>query len=239
MSPAKYSSKQKTKEDTFLDAPPPMSAVILVVGLLLTFGTMLPPLWEDLNGNTSIEMLTTPLFPEYMSVKSLGFIRLGMAVMIWMTSGSVIWDPKGITVRPNYGRGSQLTTVEIPLQGLWTLSMFTHWAWLVLGVACSLNAAIALSVAYSMEIPSLLLPLALLSFELAAPLSFLVSFVVTWGIWPQALHSGGSLDDLEHPRTLMMVSESVLFVYKKILSSRTYSNKAVTTLSTMPIFSIV
>jgi len=72
--------------------------------------------------------------------------------------------------------------------------MFTSLAWNLLAISFSLNGLIVLFVHYQyvQSIHPSILRLAIVLFEIAAPTSMLVSAVVTYVLWPQALLGKGS-----------------------------------------------
>jgi hypothetical protein len=137
-----------------------------------------------------------------------------MALIVWETSYFTIFRFGGWTINGTYVTESKLKITCFKLKGWKTLAPFTHWSWIVLGLSFSLSAAIALDVSYfglEHHVSKPMLRAALICFEIAAPLSFLVSAVVTHAIWPQVVKISGDPGELMLPRTLMMHNANIFF----------------------------
>lgn len=88
--------------------------------------------------------------------------------------------------------------------GWMTLSSFTMWCFALEGVAFVLAGIITLMAASSAVISPWLLRTAILSWEISAPFSLLVSAIVKYVLWPFALHQGsGNASILKHPGSLL------------------------------------
>ena len=105
------------------------------------------------------------------------------------------WDQQ-----TDYDKGSKLKTITIQFRGilkqpdrsiargLLVMSSFTMISFLLTGIAFVMAGMVPL-----LENPSpWFLRVALLSFECAAPTSFLISAVVKYVLWPTALEIGSS-----------------------------------------------
>ena len=103
------------------------------------------------------------------------------------------------------------------MEGIRTLLPYTSWSWNLLGISFALNAIIAyqggvMSVAVS---PSIL-RLAIILYEIAAPSSLLVSFVISHAIWPNILRQRGSTDEIKATRTLIWHNANVMMAMTEI-----------------------
>jgi hypothetical protein len=90
---------------------------------------------------------------------------------------------------------------------------FTSWSWNVLGVSFALNAWIAYQAGVLQRqdyVPPSLLRMALLLYSVATPSTLLVSFVVTYAIWPNLLRQKISTKNIKSPRTLIWHNANVM-----------------------------
>jgi hypothetical protein len=206
---AQKDSSNSSHKPLLKDAPPSWHSVALLTLFVAMFARRLPSL-QGIDEAATIATFTNRVFPDFMSIQTLGMIRVAMAIVIWATSiYTILFDPVGFIICTAYPPHSKLINTSFPIKGWKSLAPFTHWCWIVLGLAFSLQGAIALDVAFGVEhhISPWMLRGALVSFEIAAPLSFLVSAVVAHAIWPKAK----SLQDLKHPRTLLMHNANIIF----------------------------
>jgi hypothetical protein len=103
------------------------------------------------------------------------------------------------------------------MDGARTLLPYTSWCWNLLGISFALNAIIAHQGGLNgVDLPQPLLRAALLIFEIAAPSTLLVSFVVTYAIWPNILRQGGSTKDIKSTRTLIWHNANVIMALTEI-----------------------
>ena len=206
-----YSSNPKVTKLPLRDAPPSLHTVSLWVCFIGIFVSLLPSLENDIDTKATVNVLTQRVFPNYISLFTLGMIRVGMALTIWCISiYTICFDSKGIFVATNYkSPKTKLINTSFSLTGFKTLTMFTHWSWIMLGISFSLNGAIALDTyfGYHHHITKWMVRIGLISFEIAAPISFLVSAVVAHVIWPNCIN----LSDLQHPRTLVWHNFNIIF----------------------------
>ena len=75
------------------------------------------------------------------------------------------------------------------MEGWATMYYFTSWAWVLLGISFSLSGWITIAAIHNYNVPVALLRAAIVSFEIAAPISLLVSTVVRYVIWERSLKS--------------------------------------------------
>jgi hypothetical protein len=112
-----------------------------------------------------------------------------------------------------YLPASKLRKTEIMMQGIRTLLPYTSWAWNLLGVSFALSAFIAhhqASVHGKQDVPQPLLRVALLLYEIAAPSALLVSFVVSYAIWPNLIRQGACTANIQAPRTLIWHNGNII-----------------------------
>lgn len=98
-----------------------------------------------------------------------------------------------------------------------TMFPMTSWTWNLLGLSFSFNAYISLKAAYdpqwiaSSHSNPWLFRTALILFEIAAPTTCLVAFVVRYAIWPRLLEVTGDTSPLRHPRNIMMHNANAVY----------------------------
>lgn len=87
------------------------------------------------------------------------------------------------------------------MDGIKSQAMFTLWSWNLLGLSFALNGAISLVSCYPSQNQTIVhkwflhpttIQMAIYLFEVVAPTSMLVSFVVRYALWPVAKKSGTS-----------------------------------------------
>lgn len=98
------------------------------------------------------------------------------------------------------------------MEGIRTLCPYTSWAWNLLGVSFALSAYIAhrAGVDGKQDVPQPLLRVAFLCYEIAAPSALLVSFVVSYAIWPNIIRQGASTANIKAPRTLIWHNANII-----------------------------
>ena len=136
------------------------------------------------------------LFPQYISLRQLAWIRLAMALTVWTTTLAVAMGP-GWMQQTAYLASTKLKRgVPNRLKGFKTLLPFTSWSWNLLGLALTLSSYIAFqldknenerNIASAVVVHPALLRLALVTWEVAAPCTLLVAAVVRYAIWPGIL----------------------------------------------------
>jgi hypothetical protein len=95
-----------------------------------------------------------------------------------------------------------------------TMFPMTSWTWNLLGLSFSVNAYISLRAAYDPQwspTSPWLLRSAIVLFEIAAPTTCLVAFVVRYAIWPRLLEVTGDSSPLRHPRNIMMHNANAIY----------------------------
>ena len=127
-------------------------------------------------------------------------------------------------LRINYMKSSKLKSLPdgIVVSGLRAQAAFTSWCWNLLGISFAVTGLLTLFVedrrtrfGFSNdemnELPHMqwVLRASVLLFEIAAPLSSLVSFVVTYVLWPKALKGNGS-DGLKRIPILIQHNANVI-----------------------------
>lgn len=128
----------------------------------------------------------------------------------------------------NYLKGSKLRCTPITIQGIKSQAFFTSWSWNILGIyflfsgiltlyidnELSTNKSSNSSNTYYDELSNdkhmkIAFRIALILFEIAAPVSMLVSVVVRYALWPKALKGNGS-DNLKKITILIQHNANVI-----------------------------
>lgn len=202
-------NKQSKDNDANPSAKPPLSAappyhtVLVLVGVSV-FSFLKMPTWDEIDQVATVERLTTPLlvFPDnyYSSIIiiispfGIGCIRFLFALFILGIMLSRMFGP-GMEINPTPSKKSKLKPWKMVLKGWKSISTFTWWSFLLLGLSFLALASISFMAASGGggedNIPQWLLRFALLSFEISAPGGFLVSTVVKYALWPQSLKNKG------------------------------------------------
>ena len=137
-----------------------------------------------------MESFTNILFPEYMDLYTLAFIRLVIAMTAWGWSIEMIFISNGWVQETPYPKQSKLIRAPIKMSGIRTMFPFTSVAWNLLGLSFSLSSYIALKAAQGETVSPWILRLGLCAWEVAAPFSVLVAAVIRYAIWPKVLAEG-------------------------------------------------
>jgi len=182
-------------------AHPPIVAVAFITVVLSICSTYIPAIFSSLDSIATVEVLTTPRFEDLISKTALGYIRLLIASLIFSVSIQKITNKQKRQFTTPYLEGSKLRRLPITFYGTRSQSMFTAWSWNLLGIAFALNGMATLLIAYNYndsEIPvpaylQNLMRCALLTFEISAPTSMIVSSITRYVLWPQALKNGDTL----------------------------------------------
>lgn len=126
----------------------------------------------------------------------------------------------------NYLKGSKLRSIPVDFSGIKSQAFFTSWCWNILGLSFLLSGLTTLYIDQQImstnsteeEIMHMIsskshmkyiLRATVLSFEVAAPLSMLVSAVVRYALWPKAL-AGNGTDELKQTHILIQHNANVI-----------------------------
>lgn len=160
--------------------------------------------------------ITTPLFEDYISQQTLGWIRITFAIICFLITISTLFGkPKEITI--NYSKKSKLQSIPIIFRGHHRQLFFTRITWNLLGISCGLNGLLALW-EYHGNHPQWLSSgdndwiyrVALYLFEVIAPSTMLVSCCVRYSIWPNDIKKGANTDALKCFTSLMQHNANLL-----------------------------
>mmetsp|Transcript_58739 Transcript_58739/g.174780 ORF Transcript_58739/g.174780 Transcript_58739/m.174780 type:complete len:315 (-) Transcript_58739:202-1146(-) len=173
--------------------PPLPSIAVLLVASALSLWTF--PTLHELDVVATIETFTTPALRAGCSswtpsVDLIGRIRLSLGLSIFSLSAYRIFLSEGATVKSTYLPESKLKPATFRLTGFKGQCSFTFWCWNLLGTSFLLSGYATTVAVRGNEVNPWVLRLALLTFEASAPLAFLVSAVVRYALWPNALKHG-------------------------------------------------
>ena len=119
-----------------------------------------------------------------------------------------------VTCKTPYRPASKLPRVSFPIYGWRKQFPFTSWAWNVLGINFVLSAYVAYQVhhqyPYQHQVPSWLVRLALITWEIAAPMTLLIGVVVKYALWPAQIKESGSGENFLTPRALLQHNANVI-----------------------------
>lgn len=200
--------KENAKEEDLpplTSGMPPLSAVAYVTTMLPVSIPLLPSLAE-LDSMSQPSVWAKRKFPELLSLKGLALVRLGMAgIALGLTLYLALIAP-GWDVHPNYKPQSKLRRTVIKLRGIGTMCPFTSWSWFLLGLGFLFRGTIALAVHAGESAAAVeeaapewaaavlenqnILRLTLILWELSGPFAILVSTVIKYAIWPEAIKGG-------------------------------------------------
>lgn len=187
-----------------VNADPPMEAKILVAFVMATCSLALVRSASSVDADGEVDPLyavTVPLFEDMMSKLTLGWIRAFIALGIFATTYWRIFQIKGASLVVPYLKQSKLKKMPIQMDGMKSQAMFTLWCWNLLGLSFALNSAITIlscipsenhTAVHEMFLHPTTARIAIYLFEIVAPCSMLVSFVVRYALWPAAKKNGTS-----------------------------------------------
>lgn len=209
--------KSKTGHEETVQDTPPAHTIVLIVVLLGFFAQQLPS-FASLDQVATIETFTNVNF-ESLPLGAVITARLAFAAIMLGNAASVFLHGKW-EADTDYFPGSKLTVAKrVPFRGLlhpegtWfsglrCISTFTLWCWIVEGAAFLLAGMIPL---VHILLPNQSAPFfgqwilraALILWEIAAPVSILVSAVVKYALWPMAKEHGENIKLLQAPGALL------------------------------------
>ncbi|CAB9497397.1 expressed unknown protein [Seminavis robusta] len=217
--------KKETSKDKPLDrAPPPWHSVAFVACITALSLYQCVSAIHSLDKVAVLDTFTHRVFPEYVSLALLGWVRLAIAILIWVVFVSTVTSDGWIQTTRYRAKSKLQSGVPIVMKGSRTLFPFTAWCWILLGISFTSHALIALTVAYNDnnqgDLPSTplwMLRAILLIWETTAPCAFLVSAVIRYVIWDMVLQGGPERTvQLKHPRNLMSHNMNSIFVVTEI-----------------------
>ena len=223
--------KENTKDEDLpplTSGMPPWSALTYVFTVLPVCIPFLPSV-DEIDSISQPSIWTKRKFPDLISLQGLAFLRLGMAGIALGLAVFLCLGP-GWDVYPNYKPQSKLRRVHIPLKGIGTMCPFTSWSWFLLGVGFLCRGTIALAAhkvaaetetapewAVSVLENLWIFRAALILWELSAPFAILVSTVIKYAIWPEAIKGGkphnlaGFRNQLQHNlNSISILAEATL-----------------------------
>lgn len=197
-------------------APPPIESQLLVFTILFACVRSLPKI-SSIDEVATVSTIATPLFDHVISTKTLGWLRISIAALFFSATVYRMWNT-GYVMRQNYLKQSKLRTIPIHLDGIRSQVMFTMWSWNLLTLSFALNGIICLlsesassdTIFHTVFHHKWTLRIALIIFEVAAPTSMLVSVVVRYALWPQAMKGPNGSEGLRRPVALLQHNANIL-----------------------------
>ena len=213
-------TNNKKTDDTvkiLASAPPQWHSVLLVVIMVSYFLHRIPTL-ASLDKDATLATFTHRVFSQSMSIRTLAWIRLGIAASIFLTSLYVALAP-GWDQMTTYVKSSQCRKVINHISGIKTLYPFTSWSWNVLGLAFAMSSYLAFcgiaaessGSTSGLAVSPWILRLTLILWEIAAPCTLLVAATIRYAIWPAVLKAHGETVNLKKWRNIMMHNINVIF----------------------------
>ena len=219
---AQKKEKEQPEEKSYVtSATPPWHTVAILVLVASYYIREIETSLETIDEAATVTTFSRRLFPNLLSIAYLGWIRLALAMFVWAITIYLALSPEGDLLGSFYLPGSKLQSTSFRVRGLKTLTPFTVWSWILLGIGFTMSATIALTVAHNGSAKTFehdstgditsavvfspwFLRIALIVWELGAANSILTSIVVTYGIWPLLLQEGVDTAELKNPITLVM-----------------------------------
>lgn len=191
-------------------APPPWHSVA-ALGLLSSVFAGIVPSWESVDRVAKVETFTNIVFPEYMDVATLAYVRLYICLSIAFTSFYLLFIHKGWDQISSYMTGTKLIRTPNKLSGIKTMFPFTSVSWNLLGLSFGLNTYICAQGAAGRPVDQRILRAGVVFWEMSAPFTLLVAAVVRYAIWPAVLRAGSPTFELKAWKNIMMHNMNVLF----------------------------
>lgn len=189
---------------------PPGHAIATLIALIAISVANLPSM-ESIEEAASIKTLTNGIFPIF-NAEMLAYIRSIFAVIIWLTVLYGIFLEKPTTLEISYVRGSKLIQAPIQSSGIKTLFFFTSISWCFLGIAFTLLSIIAFKVSRGEKPSPELRSAAFIFWEVSAPTTLLVSGIVKYVLWPNAIEKGtGGEKNLKKIRAMLQHNANTIF----------------------------
>ena len=204
MSNTKDDGERKKKALT--SAPPPWHSVLLIVVMGGFFVATLPSL-DTLDEAATMETFTQIVFPEYLTLWSLAWIRMAIAISIWSVTIHTSVLSEGWVQETSYSKHSKLIMTPLKISGWKTLAPFTSISWNLLGLSFSLSSYIAFQATQNQDVSPWILRTALCVWSVAAPNTLLVAAVIRYAIWPAVLAKGNSTAPLKSVRYVCLYVE--------------------------------
>ena len=126
-----------------------------------------------------------------------------------------------VTCFTPYRPHSRCPRIPFTLGGWQKQRPFTSWSWNILGIHFLLSAYIAYLVEFSSttkteDIHPWLVHGTLIAWEVAAPVTLLVSAVVKYALWPEQIKKSGTGDVFLSPRALLQHNANVMMAVSEV-----------------------
>jgi len=207
-------------------ARPPIEAVTFVAFMLTICLASLPTIFSSLDNIASVEILTTPRYSDVISKKSLGYIRLSIALFIFCVTLIRIFDKQVKGVPTPYLQNSKLQQKPIYLKGIRSQIMYTACSWNLLGLAFALNGIVTLLAAYNDDydkenlVPTYyknLMRGGVIALTIASPSSMMVSTITRYVLWSQTKKKNSSTSHFKSKRALLQHNANIIASLTEVL----------------------
>lgn len=197
-------------------APPPVAALLSMItfsGLALYFfptSTVVQP-----------DIFVHRVFPAVISVEVLLYVRGAFALICFWGFASA-WLTPPATCNTPYRVQSKIPRLPFVLKGWGKQYPFTSWSWNLLGVSFAVSAYVGYQVHHHQDgddgdaVQPWLARLALILWEVAAPMTLLVGAVVKYALWPAQIKQTGRGDNFLTPRALLQHNANVIMAVTEV-----------------------
>ena len=203
---------------------PPTSTIISLVCFICTSIYYFPTIStsssseeEDGDNISTLNMFTTRVYPTVISVRTLLCIRLFFAFIGFVGFISAWYTPT-VTIHTPYLATSRVPRIPFELTHFKKAYYpFTCWSWNILTIHYMLNCyMIYTSIIYgdaaSSKVPTIIQTLAIVTWEISAPMTLLIGVVVKYALWPARMKEAGTGDIFMKPRALLTHNANVIMV---------------------------
>mmetsp|Transcript_58375 Transcript_58375/g.66179 ORF Transcript_58375/g.66179 Transcript_58375/m.66179 type:complete len:399 (+) Transcript_58375:93-1289(+) len=214
-----------------------LSCVVLMAAITIP---NLPTI-ESLDDYATVETFTHCKFPNYLSLWSMGILRLVIGGIVFSLTTYLVCISEGWDLYANYLQHTKLQRVVIKITGVRALCAFTSFSWILLGIGfvsrglicvafylveqqqqegsnnddddddVTKNIIIGIFQQYILHPHTWFLRLTFIAWELAAPFAMLTSVISKYVLWPQAI-KGGKPHNLAGIRNQLQHNWNSIFV---------------------------
>jgi hypothetical protein len=205
------SSAKQRRKDAVITVYPPWHSIVLIIVVLSFCGKNMA---SSIDITTTRASITTPLFENYISQQTLGWIRIFFSIFCVITTiTTLLAQPIEVTI--NYSKNSKLKSFPMVFRGTHRQLFFTRITWNLLAISCGLNGLLTLWEYHESHQQWLsknqwIYRVALYLFEVVSPSTMLVSCCVRYSLWPNALAKGAKTDGFKTITALLQHNANLL-----------------------------